>query len=110
MKDDPFESPEGREWRKHANEELRPMIQDSTYSMALISGTTPDAKQAVEIGFILLLGKPLILAVSPGAKVPDGLARAADEIVEFDTAKMESTQRRINEAIERLERIERGQQ
>jgi hypothetical protein len=101
--DHPLDSPEGRDWVKRHNEELLPMIKDSTYSIGVISGGEPDAKQAVEIGFMLLLGKPLILAVTPGAQVPYGLARAADAIVEFDDSNMESTQRRLMEAIETLE-------
>jgi hypothetical protein len=73
--------------------------------VALVSGGEPDAKQAVEIGFMMLLDKPLIIAVTPGSVVPEKLARAADAIVEVDlldpAAGQQAIQRAIDEILER---------
>lgn len=89
-------------WIDRHNTELRPMIKDSAYVIGLISGSEPDAKQAVEIGFTLLLGKPLILAVSPGAQVPPGLVKAADAIVEADLDDPDATMLRLRAVMETI--------
>lgn len=41
------------------------------------AGEMPDIQQATELGMALLLGKPLLLLKTPGAKVPKALARLA---------------------------------
>lgn len=101
------EDPEVKRWLKHANKSLRPMIKSSTYTIALMTGSDPDAKQAVEVGFMILMDKPLVLAVTPGSVIPRKLARCADAIVEVDLLDPEFSQRVIREAIESLE-AERG--
>jgi nucleoside 2-deoxyribosyltransferase len=100
---EPFDrDPKVNEWLKQRNADLRPMISDSAYAISLISGKEPDAKQAVELGFMILLDKPIVLAVVPGVKVPERLARCADEIVEVDLEDFEGTQRSLQAAMERL--------
>lgn len=91
-------------WLKRANEELRPMIRGSAHTMALITGEEPDAKQAVELGFMILLDKPLILAIVPGVTVPERLARCADAIVEVDLNKPEEAAPRLAAAIAGVEK------
>lgn len=81
---DIWSDPEVVAYLKYANDQLRPMIDDSAYTMSIMADAEPDAKQALEIGFTLLLGKPLMLVVQPGTKVPAGLVKAAEEIVEVD--------------------------
>ena len=82
--DDPFDTPEGREWRQHVNHKLRPMIEDSGSCIALFPQGEPDAKMAVELGFMVLLDKPIVLVVPPGAQVPEKLVKVADVIVDGD--------------------------
>jgi nucleoside 2-deoxyribosyltransferase len=101
---EPFDrDPKVNEWLKQRNADLRPMISDSAYAISLISGKEPDAKQAVELGFMILLDKPIVLAVVPGVKVPERLARCADEIVEVNLEDVEGTQRVLNDAMVRLD-------
>jgi len=102
MSESPWEDPDVQAWLKRANEELRPMIQQSAYTMALVSGEQPDSKQAVELGFMILLDKPIILAVIPGVQIPDHLARCADEIVEVDFEDSEGSAINISAAVQRL--------
>ena len=86
--ENPWDDPEGRAFARHVRDVTIPMLKDSALTMGLLSpastGASFDVRQAVEIGASLLMGKPLVLAVEPGSHVPDGLARAADEIVEVD--------------------------
>ncbi|MCL1871927.1 MAG: hypothetical protein FWF90_16145 [Promicromonosporaceae bacterium] len=102
MSGDIFDDPEARAWMKRADDELKPMIQDSAFTVQIVSGVEPDAKIAVELGFMILLDKPIILAVIPGTPVLPKLAAIADAIVEFDPADSEGTNRRLTEAMERL--------
>lgn len=69
-------------WLEEAGKEVLPKIKDSVLSIASYAGSDPNAQSAVEIGFTLLLGKPLMIVVSPGSRVPDGLAKAAYAIIE----------------------------
>jgi hypothetical protein len=108
---DPWDHPEARAFDKHVREVTIPMVGDSAYGVGILSpastGATFDVRQAVEIGAMLLMGKPLILGVEPGSHVPDGLARAADEIVEVDVAgDSEGTAAALKAAMDRLH--ERG--
>lgn len=76
--------PVWKAWAADVKANLVPMIHGSSITVAQVGGEADDqsVQQAVEIGFILLMGRPLIVMVEPGAKVPPGLARAADQIVE----------------------------
>lgn len=99
---DPFNDPEWLAYAEDVKARLVPMVKDSALTMALYSGGDPDPKQAIEFGYMVLLDKPIILTVTPGAKVPDKVARVADEIVEADFDDAEGTAVRIREASERV--------
>lgn len=84
-KRDLWDRPEAKAWREQHNRELLPMVRDSAVSMMLWpSDDEPDAKLAVELGFILLLGKPLVVLKPAGANVPAHLARLCEAIIEYD--------------------------
>lgn len=99
---DPFEGPEWERYAEDVKKNLIPRIKDSTCSMALFSGGDPDPKQAIELGYMFLLDKPIIAVVIPGAKVPDKLVRVADAIVEADPSQPEKASAAIAEALKRL--------
>jgi nucleoside 2-deoxyribosyltransferase len=85
--DDPFESAGFLEYAQHVREELIPMIENSAVTMALVpsgGGKQVDVKMAVELGYMIMLDKPIIAVVTPGSKVPLKLATVADAIVEGD--------------------------
>jgi nucleoside 2-deoxyribosyltransferase len=98
------QEPAVRAWLHRANRELRHMVKSSTYTIALMSGGEPDSKQAVELGFMILLDKPIILAVTPGTVVPDKLVKVADRIVEVDLLETEESQQKLHDAIESIEK------
>ena len=97
---DPWSHPDAKRWMKQVRRGLLPKLRESGFTCAIVP-EGPDIKMAVEVGFTLLMGKPLLLVVPPGRRVPDGLVRAADAIVEWsdDPAVMA---RRLKDAIEQV--------
>jgi len=81
--DDPWEDPGWLEYAEHVKAELIPMIKNSRVTLSLVPpDNKPDPKFAVELGYCIMLDKPIIAIVNPGSKVPLKLAKVADEIVE----------------------------
>jgi nucleoside 2-deoxyribosyltransferase len=79
------DDPAVQRWFVHLREELAPMIADSAVAMSMWpNGTEIDPKMAVELGYMLLLDKPIIVVVEPGSKVPDNLVKVAVRIIEAD--------------------------
>ena len=79
--DDPFT---GEDWIEFADDVLDrmvPMMRDSAVVVSVVTNR-PDVKFAVELGFSILLDKPIIIVVEPGSKVPSKLVAVADAIVE----------------------------
>jgi nucleoside 2-deoxyribosyltransferase len=99
--EDVWSDPGVRAFLKQAQTELLPMIKDSAVT-AMIAPGDPDAKVAVELGFTILLDKPLIVLVPPDREVPERLRRAADAIVSYDPDNMEAAQGDISAALTRL--------
>lgn len=91
MNGDLWEDPRARAWRDRANRELRPMIEDSAVSLTLWpSDGKPDAKIAVELGFTLLLGKPLVILAPANAEIPPHLARIAESVIDYEPGELGS--------------------
>jgi nucleoside 2-deoxyribosyltransferase len=82
--DDVWDDPGWKAYAKRCRDELMPMIQDSACAVSLVPSGEVDVKFAVELGFMIMLDKPIIAVVSAGSKVPLKLAKIADEIVEGD--------------------------
>lgn len=98
---DPFDDPAWKRYAKRVQKELVPMMKDSRVTMALATGSEPDPKMAIEIGYMILLDKPIITVVTPGAKVSNKLAMISDAIVEADLDDPNAAGR-IAEAIQRI--------
>lgn len=89
--------------------EVLPKIQESGIGLSLIApGDTfkdTDVKQALELGALLLLDKPLIVVLAPGAKVGVRLQRAADVVLyDIDPGDPRSMAR-VTDAITELQRL-----
>jgi hypothetical protein len=84
MSQDWTDDPEFAEFAHNIREELLPKLRSSAAAVTIVSNHSADVKLAVETGFAILLDKPIIVAVTPGAKVPAKLAKVADRIVEID--------------------------
>jgi hypothetical protein len=84
--------------------EVLPMLLSSAVSVSIHAGDGSDfdVQQATELGAMLLLGKPLILLSMPGARVPSGLARAADYVVYDWDPEDPGAQDRLAEAVHRM--------
>lgn len=101
--DDIWDDASCREWEVHVREKVIPMLRDTAATVSLVPRGEPDVKFAVELGLSILMNKPIIALVRPGDIIPDGLARAAAEIVEVDIAgDPEGAQRSITEAFGRV--------
>lgn len=81
------EQREFQAWARHQAEEVLPAMEDSAVVMSIAPMGKPDSKFCVELGFALMLGKPVILLVDKrAAPIPGKLRQVADEIVEVDLA------------------------
>jgi hypothetical protein len=101
--DDPWQDPGYLEYAKRCIDDLLPKVQQSGICMSLVPKGPADVKYAVELGFMIMLDKPIISVVFPGAKVPEKLARVSDEIVEGDINDP-NFGARISEAIIRVQK------
>ena len=72
---------DSREFLKHAEEEMAPMLRASAASISLVPSDHGDAKFWVELGASIMFEKPIILVVSPGRSMPQKLQHIADEII-----------------------------
>lgn len=75
----------GPEFLERARTELVPKLRGASFTVSILSpGSFDDPQFAIELGYSILLGVPLIVAVLPGVEVPPKLAAIADHIVEAD--------------------------
>lgn len=104
------EDPDIKAWLERADRELAPKIRESATTVSIFpsSGET-DPKFAIELGYSIMLDKPIILAVQPGQKVPAKIALCADEIIEFTHPPTATQVSSLYAAINRLttERLDR---
>lgn len=82
---DIFDDIEFKEYAEHFMLEVAPKIKDSAYLMTIApDGGHADVKIAVEIGYAILLNKPLIVVKMPGRTIAEKLLRIADHVIEGD--------------------------
>jgi hypothetical protein len=98
---DVWDDPQARAYLRRAKRELEPKIQNSSVVMGLWTGNV-DPKMAIEMGYAILLGKPIVILKKSGEDVPPTLARIADSIVEFDELSDPTLQQRIHEEFDRV--------
>lgn len=66
----------------HVAKTLLPGLRETEVVAALYNGPdATDVKMATEIGYALLLGKPIVLIASYGTSIPDQLRQAAAAVV-----------------------------
>jgi nucleoside 2-deoxyribosyltransferase len=80
------DDPQFKEFAEQVLRDTVPKIAGSAYviSVAPVKGGTADVKMAVEIGFAILMDKPLIVLAPKGRTVADRLLRIADHVIESD--------------------------
>ena len=101
-REDPFESPEWLEYAADARENLVPKIRDSAIVMTDLYSDEPDPKIAIELGYAILLGKPLMIMVGPGQRIPENLRRIADGVLEYGDLTDEKTALRVHAEMDRI--------
>lgn len=78
---DPFGTVEWEAYAAHARETLIPMVAGSAVTAFLATSAEPDVKQALELGMMILLDKPIIVILVDGQPREDlsrGLRRIAN--------------------------------
>lgn len=100
-----FDDPQFDEWELDVRENLLEPMKDSAIVMTLFTGPI-DVKIAVEIGFAVLLDKPIVVCALAGAAVPENLRKVATEIVELDVLDDLAAHTRIADVLASLK--ERG--
>lgn len=82
---DPDERAEWERFVRHVREDAVKKI-DGSAMVASILPNEPDVKFAVELGFAIMLDKPILVIVPPGreGKIPEHLRWVADQILEVD--------------------------
>jgi hypothetical protein len=85
-KRDPFEDPQWKAYAQRFIRDVAPHIVDSAYFTVIAppGGRETDVKQAVEIGYALLMDKPIIVVHAPNRPMPAKLRKVADHIVVGD--------------------------
>lgn len=106
MTDSPFESDDWQRYAEHAVNDLLPKMRGSAFAIALVPDR-PDVQIATQLGFMILLDKPIIAVVTPGTPVPAKMIAIADEIVEGDM-KDPGMQSRLLAAIDRATKKVKG--
>jgi hypothetical protein len=102
---DPWEDPEFKAYEKRCHEKLLPMMEGSAIMMSLVpKDLKTDVKFATELGFMIMMEKPIIALIPPGTRVPLGLAKVATEIVEGDIDDP-TMQERLMAAISRVQKM-----
>ena len=83
---DPWRDPDVLRWMRRTRDKLPEMIDSSRAVISIVpeNGMKTDVKFAVELGFSIMLNKPIVAVIRPGSHVPDKLVRVADEIIECD--------------------------
>jgi nucleoside 2-deoxyribosyltransferase len=99
------------EWGRfvaHQREHTLKAMDSSAYVVSLVPSTENlDVKFAVELGFAVMLGKPVIAMAMPGTPVPYGLRKVAEAVIvaDLDTeAGQEYAARQLKAVMARAEK------
>jgi hypothetical protein len=80
----PEEREEWDQFVDHFRRDALAKMTDSAFVASLVPSGEFDVKFALETGAAVLLGKPILAIVMPGAEVPGKLGLVADVVVEAD--------------------------
>lgn len=96
-----------RELLDAADRDLKPQIENTAVGISLWDkrhGSDPMPEFCLEVGYLLCLGKPLLVLEPVGEPVPAGLRRAADLVVSYDPRFPLSEQPVVTAEIKRFHR------
>lgn len=87
-----------------AARDLPGKIGGSAMCISLVPDGEIDPKFAVELGYMIMLDKPIIAVVVPGAAIPEKFAKVVDRFVELPrNASRAQLQRVVEAALEELD-------
>ena len=72
------------EWVTHVRETTLKGMTSSAFVASVVPSGEPDIKFAVELGLAIMLGKPVVAIATPGQRIPPGLRKVADAVIECD--------------------------
>jgi nucleoside 2-deoxyribosyltransferase len=76
------DDPEVQAWARRVLADLVPKLTESDCTVSLLPRGESDVKFAVELGFSIMLDKPIIAVIEPGQQIPARMLRVVDEVVE----------------------------
>lgn len=91
-------------WAEDVRAHVLPKVSESALTLSVVPKGATDINFAVELGMSIMMDKPIIAIVQPGAEVPERLARVADAVVEADLdnngpAEIQKVQQAITQAL-----------
>lgn len=99
-------------WKDHQEQKVLPAMESSRIVLSIApSDGRPDAKFCVELGFAIMLGKPIIMIARRDAALPARLLAVADEVIRVDLddpADARRAQALVAAAMERLGKDSNG--
>lgn len=80
--------PETNAWLARQKERLEPQLRDTAFAMVQLDGSDDDVdpRWCVELGYLIMLNKPILVMKPRGSRIPLKLRQVADEIVDYDPA------------------------
>lgn len=89
------------EFVNHFRRDALAKMAGSAFVASIVPRGEFDVKFATELGAAIMLDKPILAIVAPGATVPEKLRLVATEVVEADL-DLEDGREKIGEAIRRM--------
>jgi hypothetical protein len=86
---------------EHTRRETLTQMDASAFVLSIVPTGGTDIKFAVELGLAIMLDKPLLAIVAPGAEVPNKLRLVANEVVEADI-DVEEGRLKVMAALQRM--------
>lgn len=86
MSGDVWNDPEIKAFLARADDELVPMLRESSMTAALYDGPRddPDVQHALEIGLSIMMGIPIVIICLNGEEPTGKLAQVADHIIKLE--------------------------
>ena len=92
-----------KEMSRVAEESIVPQMRKSAFVIASADGSTNiDVWMALQIGFAIMFGKPLIVMVTDDFNLPPRLAAITDEVVRVPSLRGRESRKVLEAAISRL--------
>ena len=93
-RNDPFTGPEWADLVHRVETELIPKLESSAavVSLAPKDGQGTDVKFSLELGFSIMLDKPILVIAGPGQVLPAKLLKVADEVIYIDLSAADANE------------------